>query len=123
MTIELKTASEKLFTRISNEKGGRTMGFDKGAYWQLKRETQKKSILREMKKIFAFPEFIRKIFEPAPAPFKWGIDCEPFTLTAAQRSNFKRIAIPKRKLIHSRSLSDRLIRRQKHADRMRSLRG
>jgi len=96
------------------------MGFDKGVYWQLKRERQKKSILREMKKIFAFPEFIRKIFEREPIPFTWGIDCEPFTLTAAQRSNYKRIATPKRKLIHSRSLSDRIMRRQRHADRMRN---
>jgi len=90
------------------------MAFDKGAYWAQRKAEMKVSITREMKKVFAFVGFINGLFEREPIPSL------PFTLTAAQRSNYKRIATPKRKLIHSRSLTDRIMRRNRHADRMRN---
>ena len=84
--IEFKTADEKQFTRLTNRKGGRTMAFDKGAYWAQRKAEMKVSITREMKKVFAFVGFINGLFEREPIPSL------PFTLTAAQRSNYKRIA-------------------------------
>jgi hypothetical protein len=114
MPIENKTAEEKQFNRTTNRKGGQVMGFDKGAYWGQRKDEIKVSITKEMKKAFAFVGFINGLFERDPIP------ALPFTLTAAQRSNYKRIATPKRKLIHSRSLADRLVRRQKHASMIRN---